>query len=176
MLWQCHSLQADEVDPQLRKLLKNAVERSDSFTDKFDAEVWLLDMSTRLKRIIKDDKERLTILRNVHKEAKNANLQPELVLALIHTESHFDHFAISVVGARGLMQVMPFWRKEIGHPNDNLHEITTNLRYGCTILRYYLDMEKGDIPAALARYNGSRGSRKYSDKVLRLLSDVWFVQ
>ena len=160
-------------DPELRKLLSKAIEASDSFEDRFDAEVWLVDMSNRLQKFVDDEQRRLTLLRGIHREASRANLVPELVLAVIEVESHFDDFAISRSGAQGLMQVMPFWLKEIGHPNDNLININTNLRMGCTILKYYMDMEKNDLHKALARYNGSYGSKKYSTKVLEALRINW---
>lgn len=160
-------------DPTLRKLLTEAIESADSFENRFDAEVWLVDMSNRLKKFVDDEHLRLTLLRGIHREASRANLVPELVLAVIEIESHFDHFAISTAGAQGLMQVMPFWLKEIGRPDDNLVNINTNLRMGCTILRYYMDMEKNDLHKALARYNGSAGSRKYSNKVLEALRVNW---
>lgn len=162
-----------QPDPELRKLLSKAIEASDSFEDRFDAEVWLVDMSNRLQKFVDDEQRRLTLLRGIHREASRANLVPELVLAVIEVESHFDDFAISRSGAQGLMQVMPFWLKEIGHPDDNLVDIDTNLRMGCTILKYYMDMEKNDLHKALARYNGSAGSRKYSDKVLKALRVNW---
>ena len=161
---------------ELRVLLQQAIENSDSFQDRFDAEVWLLDMSSRLKKLLPEKKERIELLKHVHYEAKRNQLHPELVLAVIHVESHFDRFAISRVGAQGLMQVMPFWLKEIGHPEDNLVDLKTNLRMGCTILKYYLDKEKGDLVKALARYNGSTGRRIYSDKVLDVLRTHWFKQ
>ena len=96
------------------------------------------------------------------------------MLAVIDVESNFDRFAISVAGARGLMQIMPFWLNEIGRPDDNLLRINTNLRFGCTILKYYLDMENGDLVRALGRYNGSLGSSRYSNKVLDKLRLKWF--
>ena len=160
--------------PELRSLLQQAIESSDSFKDRFDAEVWLLDMSNRLKKLLPEKKERLELLKAVHLEAKRNKLHPELVLAVIHIESRFDRFAISRVGAQGLLQVMPFWLKEIGHPEDNLVDLKTNLRMGCTILKYYLDKEKGDLVKGLARYNGSTGRRVYSDKVLDVLRTQWF--
>ncbi len=163
-------------DPELRRLLMLAVDDTDSFADRFDAEVWLTDMSTRLSKQIPDPEERLTILKEVHYEAMRANLAPELVLAVIDVESNFDRFAISVSGAQGLMQVMPFWLKEIGRPNDNLFHIHTNLRMGCTILRYYKDIEKDNLTRTLGRYNGSLGSRRYPDKVLSKLRRKWFQQ
>ena len=163
-----------EPDPVLLNLLREAAGEADSFADHFEAEVWLTDMSTRLARQVRDPAERIEILKNVHYEATRAELAPELVLAVIDVESNFDRFAISVVGARGLMQVMPFWLNEIGRPDDNLLRINTNLRFGCTILKYYLDMEKGDLVRALGRYNGSLGSHKYPNKVLDKLRLKWF--
>lgn len=163
-------------DPVLRELLIDAVNESDSFEDRFDAEVWLTDMATRLQGQVEDPTERLEILKRVHQEAARVNLPPELVLALIDVESNFDRFALSYAGARGLMQVMPFWLDEIGRPDDNLFHINTNLRLGCTILRYYMDMEKNNMVRALARYNGSVGKRWYPDRVLGRLSRKWFRQ
>lgn len=156
---------ADEVDQELRQWLITAVNQADSFDDRFDAEVWLMDMSNRIGRFVKDDRERLHILRSAHREATQAGLPPDLVLSVIHTESLFQRFAISVAGAQGLMQVMSFWKKEIGRPSDNLTDIDTNLRYGCTILAYYLKRANGNISEALARYNGSYGKMKYPNKV-----------
>jgi soluble lytic murein transglycosylase-like protein len=165
---------ADAVDPKLRQLLTDAINSSESFDDRFHAEVWLLDMSNRLKRFVKDEKMRLIMLKQIHLEATRVKLQPELVLALIEVESHFDSYAISKSGAQGMMQVMPFWLDEIGHPDDNLIKIKINLRMGCTILKYYMDMENNDLHKALARYNGSRGSKVYSNKVLIALRNHWY--
>ncbi len=165
---------AETRDPELVNALRNAVNEADSFEDRFDAEVWLLDMSTRLERYVRDPEERLHILRLVHSEARRAGLDPELVLAVIDVESAFDRYAVSVAGALGLMQVMPFWMDEIGRPGDNLLHINTNLRYGCTILKYYLDKENGDLVRALGRYNGSLGKRKYPNKVIDRLTRKWF--
>lgn len=161
-------------DPELRQRLIEAINTASSFQDRFEAEVWLLDMSTRLKPYIQNSRERLQLLKNVHHEAKQARLQPELVLAVIDIESRFDRFAVSRAGAQGLMQIMPFWLNEIGHPNDNLLEMNTNLRMGCTILKYYLEKEKGDLRRALARYNGSLDSTIYPDKILETLRKRWF--
>ena len=133
----------ERPDHELRRILVAAIADAGSFVDRFDAEVWLVDMSGRLSRTLRDPNERLTVLRLVHQEATRARLAPELVLAVIQVESNFDRFAISVAGAQGLMQIMPFWLEEIGRPGDNLFQIRTNLRLGCTILRYYLDREGG---------------------------------
>ncbi len=166
---------AEQVpDPELREILREAATASDSFDDRFDAEVWLTDMSSRLARQVRDPDERIEILTRVHYEASRADLPPELVLAVIEVESNFDRYAISVAGALGLMQVMPFWREEIGRPDDNLIRLDTNLRYGCTILKFYLDKEKGDLRRALGRYNGSLGKRKYPNKVINKLSRKWY--
>ena len=164
----------ERPDKDMRKVLLEAVNSSDSFIDRFDAEVWLTDMSRRLESRIKDPEERLYILKKVHFEARRAKLQPELVLALINVESNFDRFAISSAGAQGLMQIMPFWVEEIGRPNDNLFDIDTNLRYGCTILNIYLKRERGDMRKALARYNGSVGKNWSPARVYKALSRRWY--
>lgn len=132
-----------QPDSELRNLLIKAINESNSFKDRYVAEVWLTDMSNRLGKRIKDTRGKLRFLRTLHHEATRANLYPEVVLAVIEVESNFDRFALSVSGARGMMQIMPFWLKEIGRPEDDLFNIQTNLRMGCTILRYYLDKEKG---------------------------------
>jgi len=164
------------TDPELRRLLKDAIESDSGFEDRFHAQVWLLDMSRRLEDFVQDPKTRIEMLQQVHHEATRANIEPELVLALIEVESHFDEFAISVSGARGLMQVMPFWLDEIGISDKNLFKIRTNLRMGCTILRYYMDMEPNDLGRALARYNGSLGKTVYPNKVIEALNRNWFRQ
>lgn len=163
-------------EPELRALLQRTVAEADSFSDRFEAEVWLLDMSTRLSRYLPNHAERLNLLRTVHREANKAGLRPDLVLAVIHAESRFDRFAISPVGAQGMMQVMPFWKAELGRPQDNLTDNATNLRYGCTILSYYLKKERGDLSRALARYNGSLGQYRYPSKVIGLWHDFWYVK
>lgn len=157
------------VDSELRRRLIAAVGKKEGFKDRFQAEVWMVDMENRLKNLVPNLKERLTILRLVHQEATQAKLPPALVLAVIDVESDFDRFAISKAGARGLMQIMPFWLEEIDHENDNLFNISTNLRFGCTILRYYLDWEKGNLTRALARYNGSTGKTWYPNRVYKAL-------
>ena len=167
-------LAEQEPDPALRELLRAAANEADSFPDRFDAQVWLSDMSGRLSRQVENAEERIEILKHVHYEATRADVAPELVLAVIDVESNFDRFAISVAGARGLMQIMPFWLEEIGRPNDNLLHIDTNLRFGCTILKYYLELEEGDLARALGRYNGSLGNRQYPNKVLDKLRLKWY--
>jgi soluble lytic murein transglycosylase-like protein len=164
------------TDPELKRLLKDAIESDSGFDDRFDAQVWLLDMSRRLEKYVPDPKTRIEILKQVHYEATRVSIEPELVLALIEVESHFNEYAISVSGARGLMQVMPFWLDEIGISDKNLFKIRTNLRMGCTILRYYMDMEPDDLGRALARYNGSLGRTDYPNKVIEALHRNWFKQ
>jgi soluble lytic murein transglycosylase-like protein len=149
----------------LRRFLEANIDESSSFHDRYDAEVWLMDMSARLAPFVEDTERRLKLLENVHYFAMQSKLPPELVLAVIDVESRFDRFAVSRAGAQGLMQVMPFWKHEIGRPADNLTDMRTNLSYGCRILEFYLEQEEGRLTTALARYNGSTGSRKYPDKV-----------
>jgi len=166
-----------DIDPELRAALLGAVAESDSFEDQFDAQVWLTDMSGRLSSQVSDNEERFRILRIVHQQATLSELAPELVLAVIDVESNFDRYAISSANALGLMQVMPFWidELEIGDGDFNvLFDIETNILLGCQILKFYLDMEDGDLVQGLARYNGSTGRRVYADKVLNRLSDTWF--
>lgn len=157
------------VDDELRRSLLRNIEAADSFEDRFEAEAWLMLMSGRLERYVKDPERRLKLLREVHREARRADIQPELVLAVIEVESHFNRYAVSSVGAQGIMQVMPFWKNEIGRPEDNLIDLETNLRYGCTILKHYIERSEGRLAEALARYNGSYGSYRYTIKVM----DAW---
>lgn len=164
----------EKPDDELRRRLLAAVQRADSFEHRYEAEVWLMDMSTRLKKILPDDAQRLELLRLVHREARNAQLAPELVMAVIEVESRFDRFAVSTSGAQGLMQIMPFWLTEIGKPGDNLFDVQTNLRFGCTILKYYLEREKGVLQGALARYNGSYGKPHYPQLVINALNKRWY--
>ena len=162
----------EAIDPELRELLKKAASESDSFADRFAGEVWLTDMARRLETNVPEHDFRVELLKNVHYESKRAGLEPELVLSVIQVESNFNPYAISRVGAIGLMQVMPFWLKEIGKPGDNLFSPHTNLRYGCTILKFYLDKEKGNRTRALMRYNGTREWR-YPAKVYKAFDTRW---
>ncbi len=170
------SVYKTKVDARLKELLIEAFADTSGFEDRFEAEVWMLDMSTRLEKQVPHPEERLNILKHVHQEATRAGLQPEVVLSVIQVESNFDRFAISSVGARGLMQIMPFWLKEIGRPRDNLFDIQTNLRFGCTILSYYMKIEKDDLTRALARYNGSVGRDVYPRKVFKAFHSQWYIQ
>ena len=176
LLWSVASPASASADPVLSRLLQEAIESDSGFEDRFDAQVWLLDMSRRLEKFVKNPQTRIELLKRVHYEARRVGIEPELVLAVIEVESRFDEFAISVAGARGLMQVMPFWLDEIGISDQNLFKIRTNLRMGCTILRYYIDMEPHNLGRALARYNGSLGKTVYPDKVVKALHKNWFKQ
>ena len=164
-------------DPELREILVAAIADADSFGDRFDAEVWLTDMSQRLRRQVPNATERVEMLKIVHRQATLVGVAPELVLAVIDVESDFDRFAISSASALGLMQVMPFWIPELGYKDKNqLFDAETNVLLGCRILKYYLDMERGDLVRGLARYNGSVGKRWYSDRVIERLRTKWFRQ
>lgn len=134
---------------------------------------WLISMSRRLEKFIPDSIEREEFLRTVYYEATRAGLDPQLVLSVIQVESGFKKYAISYAGARGYMQVMPFWIDVIGHQDHNLFHLRVNLRYGCTILRHYLDKEKGDYFRALGRYNGSLGEAAYPQLVFNKWSTTW---
>ncbi|RZJ05878.1 MAG: lytic transglycosylase domain-containing protein [Rubrivivax sp.] len=127
---------------------------------------WLGTMSERLKKRKTETQIRIEFLETVWYEAKRAGLEPSLVLGLVQVESGFRKYAISTAGARGYMQVMPFWTRAIGDGNASaLFHMQTNLRFGCVILRHYLDREKGDLFLALGRYNGSRGRAEYPNAV-----------
>jgi len=138
-----------------------------------EARVWLAAMSKKLERRIPEKRTREEFLLTVHYEAKRAGLDPQLVLGLIQVESNFHKYAISSAAARGYMQVMPFWVKQIGQPGHNLFHLRTNLRYGCVILKHYLQIEKGDLFRALGRYNGSLGQADYPNMVWRAWANNW---
>lgn len=160
-------------DIELKQFLQHSLREQQITLDKYDAEVWLESMLSRMQRYKIERDEALSILRAVYQEAKISDIEPDLVLAVIAIESSFDRFAISPVGAQGLMQVMPFWKKEIGRNSDNLTDIAVNIRYGCKILQFYLKKEKGNLALALARYNGSVGQTRYSEKVLVIWEQQW---
>ena len=170
------SAAAQARDPILREKLEAALKEPLAFEDRFEAEVWLTDMAGRLARRVPDPDERLEILTTVHREAARVGLPPEMILAVIDVESGFQRYAVSRTNAQGLMQIMRFWLDELHMPGHALLDIPNNVRMGCTILRYYYDLEGGNWTLALARYNGSRGSRKYPDLVYERLRTRWFRQ
>ena len=143
------------------------------FASEVEGQAWMAEMSARLKKRLPDQTYREEFLRSVYYEATRAGLDPQMVLGLIHVESGFKKYAVSSVGARGYMQVMPFWVKSIGTPDQNLFNLRLNLRYGCTILRHYVDIERGDLYRALGRYNGSLGKPQYPNLVLGAWRKHW---
>lgn len=143
------------------------------FSDPHDATRWLLAMSSKLAKRIPDTEYRIKVLKTIHYEATRAGLDPQLVLSIIQVESGFKKYAVSRAGARGLMQVMPFWVNLIGNSKQDLFDLRTNLRYGCTILRHYLDIEQGNLFRALGRYNGSLGRADYPNLVMSAWRNVF---
>ncbi|MBE2257540.1 MAG: lytic transglycosylase domain-containing protein [Rhodobacteraceae bacterium] len=161
------------VHGALSRSVSDRAPQHSSFQDSTVAIDWLTEMSGRLAKRIPDRESRLDFLRSVHYEATRAGLDPQLVLGLIQVESGFKKYAVSTAGARGYMQVMPFWVKLVGRADDNLFHLRTNLRYGCTILRHYLDIERGDLYRALGRYNGSLGQADYPNMVRAAWHQQW---
>ena len=164
---------AASVQAALSHTISDQAPPKSSFLDSLEAIDWLTEMSRRLEKRIVDRESRLEFLRAVHYEATRAGLDPQLVLGLIQVESGFKKYSVSSSGARGFMQVMPFWIKVIGRNDDNLFHLRTNLRYGCTILRHYLDIEQGDLYRALGRYNGSLGQAEYPNLVRGAWHNQW---
>jgi len=165
---------SDSVRAQLRGAIADRAVPVISFDSGADnAHKWLYEMSKRLQDRMPDRKARIEFLKTVHYEAKRNGLDPQMVLGLIQVESGFRKYAISIAGARGYMQVMPFWIKAIGEPQHNLFSLRTNLRYGCVILRHYLTIENGDYFRALGRYNGSLGRPEYPDAVKAAWHGPW---
>jgi soluble lytic murein transglycosylase-like protein len=162
-----------QMDPELRGVLAEVIEPQDCFADRYERAVWFAFMEPRLERYVKDQHEREQILHFVHCEAKRVDVPPELVLAVMDVESRFDRYAVSSAGAVGLMQVMPFWPRELGMTNEQLVRIPENVRMGTTILGYYLRKERGNYQRALQRYNGSLGRPTYSDLVIDRLVARW---
>ena len=164
---------SDDVASVMRSSVNHASPARLVFATAEEGERWLREMSQRLVRFVPDEAERRRLLVNIQYESRRAGLDTQVVLGLIQVESAFRQYAISNVGARGLMQVMPFWKNHIGNPSHNLFDIRTNLRYGCTILRHYNNVERGNLVRALARFNGSLGSSKYPDAVLGAWRRRW---
>ncbi len=164
---------ADSVRAALSHRISDQAPPELEFRNPQDGRAWLLEMSRRLQKLVPDRDTRLALLKTVQYEATRAGLDPQLVLGVIDVESHFRKYAVSLAGALGYMQVMPFWVKLIGRPGDNLFHLRTNLRYGCVILRFYLDLEHGDYFRALGRYNGSLGQPQYPDAVYAAWKGRW---
>jgi soluble lytic murein transglycosylase-like protein len=181
----CFAGQAAHAGPQLYEPLSASVRAALykaiadhavpylAFETEREAREWLAAMSRRLEKRMPDRIAREEFLVTVHYEAKRAGLDPQLVLGVIQVESNFRKYAISTAGARGFMQVMPFWTNLIGATGDNLFHLRTNLRYGCVVLRHYLDRENGDLFRALGRYNGSLGRAEYPNLVLHAWRNFW---
>ncbi len=176
-----NSFAGSQLEEPLSNSVKALMQRSISdkaapkliFATPEEGAAWLNEMSQRLKKRIPDDAYREDLLRTVHYEATRAGLDPQMVLGLIQVESGFKKYALSSVGARGFMQVMPFWSRSIGASDHNLFLLRTNLRYGCTILRHYIDIEHGDLYRALGRYNGSLGQPQYPNLILGAWRKNW---
>lgn len=164
---------AESVQTGLHAAIADRPAPEHGFTNSIEAVNWLTEMSHRLERKIPSFRTRLDFLRTVHYEATLAGLDPQLVLALIQVESNFRKYAVSRSGARGYMQVMPFWVGLVGKKADNLFSLRTNLRYGCVILKHYIQIERGDLARALARYNGSIGRREYPNAVFAAWRGSW---
>lgn len=167
---------ANSVKALMQKSVSDLAAPSLLFRSEQEGQQWLQAMSARLAKRIPDPQYRHDFLKSVHYEATRAGLDPQLVLGLIQVESGFKKYAVSSVGARGYMQVMPFWVRSIGAPEHNLFDMRLNLRYGCTILRHYLDIEQGDYFRALGRYNGSLGKPEYPNLVVGAWRTHWSYQ
>ena len=164
---------ADDVASIMRQSVEHASPPYLVFDRATDAQRWLNEMSARLTRFINNELYRRRLLTMIQYEATRADLNPQMVLGLIEVESAFRQYAVSNVGAKGLMQVMPFWQRYIGNESHNLFDIRTNLRYGCTSLRHYSNLENGNLHRALARYNGSLGSNRYPNAVIGAWLNRW---
>jgi soluble lytic murein transglycosylase-like protein len=166
--------QYEVLSASVRTSMANAVNDRKSVDMKdLDTRAWVRAMTRGVAPRFADEDSTRQFLALVRYEAMRAGLDPHLVLAVIDVESHFRKYAVSKAGARGLMQVMPFWVKELGEPSHNLFQERMNLRYGCTILRHYLDREKGNMSNALGRYNGSLGQPQYPNLVLKAWRERW---
>ena len=179
LAWSCvlaGAARADQQrDPELKALLQKIISDTDCFADKYDSEVWYKSMEPRLARLVPTHEARVEILDHVYCEARrdpSLQLPPDLVLALIEVESRFDRWAVSPAGAVGLMQVMPFWPRQLGVQNQ-LVQIAPNIKMGCEILRYYLRAENHNWSRALARYNGSVGRNTYPALVMQRWQRAW---
>jgi soluble lytic murein transglycosylase-like protein len=177
----CQSAIGNQIYEPMTAATRHALQRAvsdqavegNSFESAEAARHWVAAMSERLRGRLVDAIARVDFLRTVHYEAKRAGLDPQLVLAVIQVESNFRKYAVSTAGARGFMQVMPFWIDVIGSKDHNLFHLRTNLRYGCLILRHYLDIERGNLTRALGRYNGSLGQLWYPEMVQKAWKSAW---
>jgi soluble lytic murein transglycosylase-like protein len=161
------------VRAALNKAVSDTPVTQSSVLNDSAGQAWLAEMSKRLIKRFPDEDQRNDFLKTVYYEATRAGLDPELVLGLIEVESGFKKYAVSSVAARGFMQVMPFWTQTIGSPDHDLFHLRTNLRYGCNILRLYVNIEHGDLYRALGRYNGSLGKPEYPNMVLAAWKKHW---
>jgi len=164
---------SNSVKAQMQKSISDSAAPRLAFASEIEGRLWLAEMSSRLKQRMPDQAMREDFLRTVGYEATRAGLDPQMVLGLIQVESGFKKYAVSSAGARGFMQVMPFWVRSIGAKDHNLFHLRLNLRYGCTILRHYIDVERGDLYRALGRYNGSLGQPQYPNMVLGAWRKHW---
>ena len=166
------SVASAKNDPNLIQALKQSTHDTVTKTTDLDHLVWLSNMSEKITQRVPNAFYRIRLLETVYREAALVGLDPQLVLAVIDIESNFNRYALSHVGAQGLMQVMPFWKKELGKSSDDLFNPQVNIRYGCAILRHYMD-KYSDPVDALAAYNGSLGKEKYPNKVYGRLNRQW---
>jgi soluble lytic murein transglycosylase-like protein len=157
----------EETRHMMSQSISDVAPNINSFTNETEKTIWIAKQGNKLIKKIPDENIRKELLTSIHYEATRAGLEPELILGIIQVESGFKKYAISSVGARGYMQVMPFWVDIIGEKTHNLFHLRTNLRYGCTILRHYLDIEKGNLFRTLGRYNGSLGKSSYPNAVFQ---------
>lgn len=158
----------------LKQSVSDSKPEVNSFESNLEKQKWLINVGDKIKIYVPEKMYRDELLTSIHYEATRAGLDPYLILGLIYVESRFNKYVISSAGARGLMQIMPFWVDIIGESSHNVFYIRTNLRYGCTILRHYMELENGNIFRALARYNGSLGKDDYPTKVLK--AKKWFLE
>ena len=167
--------QQEALSDSVRTGLHRAVSdiSAPEFLDPVAGKLWLQAMSPKLQKYMPDQSAGEDFLKTVHYEALRAGLDPQLVLAVIQVESGFKKYAVSSAGARGFMQVMPFWLESIGLPQQNLFHLRTNLRFGCTILRHYLDIEHGNLNRALGRYNGAVNQVDYANSVISSWRKNW---
>jgi soluble lytic murein transglycosylase-like protein len=167
---------AAQQDPELKGVVQQAIQEARCFSDQYDSAVWFKLMEPKLRRYVKDDPERLQILQTVYCETHRSGvslLPPGLVMAVLDVESGFDRWAVSSAGAVGLMQVMPFWPEQLGMRRYELTQVAANVRMGCAILRYYMEVERRDVRRALERYNGAIGRRDYPDRVIVRWTTYW---